>query len=280
MPGSRVVIVALGALGMSAAACTHLGVVGDNTSVSIGRTNQGLVLDPVRMPDDGDGFWSPPIWKTRGNRWGTDELVDLVVGAGRRVAAVYPGARLGVGDLSPIGGRSSAGHKSHQSGRDVDLVLYQTDLAGKPIASDTMRRFADDGTARDGAAKFDVARNWVLVRALVTAPEAEVQRIFLYEPLALMLLDHARAIGEPDAILAVARDALKQPGDSAPHDDHMHVRIYCSAADVAYGCTDAGDLDDQDKPPPAMAALDPAMRRWLAMPMPAMLALVGWSMLR
>jgi penicillin-insensitive murein endopeptidase len=65
----------------------------------------------------------------------------------------------------------------------------------------------------------------------------------MYEPLAELLLDHARKIGEPADLLARARLALRQPGDSAPHNDHFHVRIYCSEADRAYGCIDRGPME-------------------------------------
>ena len=184
-------------------------------------------------------------------------------------------------DLSRMRGGGSEHHRSHQSGRDVDLVLFYTDLAGKPLVNDTMHVFGDDGVAIGAAVKLDVERTWAVVRALVTSTEAEVQRIFFYEPLALVLLDHARAIGEPDLIVERARAVLRQPGDSAKHNDHMHVRIFCPEADIPYGCVDAGDLGVQgQKPPPRFAQLSAEQRAVLTAPMPAMLALVGWSALR
>ena len=39
------------------------------------------------------------------------------------------------------------------------------------------------------------------------------------------------------------RIALKQPGDSARHDDHMHVRVYCSKSDREFGCVDMGPME-------------------------------------
>ena len=267
-----------GAIGL--AGCAQLGVIGDGTSVSVGRTNGGVILDPARVPDDGDGFWAPPIWRARGARFGTDELVDLIASVGRRVAQAAPGPRLGVGDLSGLKGGDSAHHRSHQSGRDVDLVMFYTDLAGKPIESDAMYVLGDDGRGVTHPVKLDVARQWVLVKALITAPEAQVQRLFIYEPLALLLLDHARAIGEPEALLDRARIVLRQPGDSARHDDHMHVRIFCPASDDAYGCINAGDIEEFDKEPPRLASIPVAQRQALLAPMPAMLALVGWAAFR
>jgi penicillin-insensitive murein endopeptidase len=103
----------------------------------------------------------------------------------------------------------------------------------------------------------------LLVKELVAAPEAPVQFIFMYEPIARLLLDHAAKIGEPAAVIAKARLALKQPGDSARHDDHMHVRVYCATADRRYGCVDLGPMEllaehDADAAREPMAALPAA----------------------
>jgi len=107
------------------------------------------------------------------------------------------------------------------------------------------------------------------------------QYIFFYEPLTQMVLDYARSIGEPELVIERARALLRQPGDSLKHDDHMHVRIFCPASDIPYGCEDAGNLAVQTaKPPPRFAELSPEQRAVLTEPMPAMLALVGWSALR
>ena len=35
---------------------------------------------------------------------------------------------------------------------------------------------------------------------------------------------------------------LAQPGDSAPHDDHFHVRVACTPAERVLGCQDGGPL--------------------------------------
>jgi penicillin-insensitive murein DD-endopeptidase len=230
-------------------ACAELGSIDDGLSLSRGACNHGTIVHSVALPRTGDGYWMPPTWAARGHRWGTDRLVDLVVGVARRVEA--PGApRLAVADLSARRGGRTPQHRSHQAGRDVDLLYFVTDAAGAPVANDAMRPFGADGwTAdpHDGAPRlrFDAARNWALIRALITAPEAHVQFIFLYEPLSEQVLDYARAHGASEPVLARARAVLHQPSDSARHDDHMHVRIYCSAADRAAGCVDHGPGADE-----------------------------------
>ena len=227
------------------AGCAELGVVGDGTSVSVGRPNRGRIIDGVRIPNSGEGFVTREVWATRGQRYGTEELVELLVAVSRRMVPVADGARLVIADLSGKGGGPAhAWHRSHQSGRDVDLLFHVRDAQGRPLEADAMRAFAGNGLARDGSGiSIDVPRTWLLVKELVTAPEALVQWIFMYEPTAARLIAHAESIQEPEAIVARARKALKQPGDSARHDDHLHVRVYCSRADRAYGCLDGGPME-------------------------------------
>lgn len=276
--GIAVTLIA-GACGLG---CAQLGVVSDGTSVSVGRTNNGTILDPARVPDEGDGFWTPPTWRERGARYGVDELVDLIAAVGRKVSAQYPGTRVAIGDLSRLRGGGAEHHRSHQNGRDADFVLFYTDLDGTPQVNDTMYEYGADGVAlTNKKVKLDVARSWAVVRALITSPEADIQYIFFYEPLTQMVLDYARSIGEPELVIERARALLRQPGDSLKHDDHMHVRIFCPASDIPYGCEDAGNLAVQTaKPPARFAELSPEQRAVLTEPMPAMLALVGWSALR
>ena len=107
------------------------------------------------------------------------------------------------------------------------------------------------------------------LKELLTAPEAPVQWIFIYQPLANRLIDHAQQLGEPEALIARARRTLRQPGDSARHDDHMHVRIYCSATDRAYGCVDIGPMEslaEREAEPPPVAALMAALATPAASP--------------
>ena len=225
--------------------CVELGVITDGGSISRGRPSQGFLIDGPRLPDSGEGFATVATWRERGNRYGTDEMVDLITGVGRQLAATVKGPRLIVADLSKRGGgEARKWHRSHQTGRDVDLLYFMRDAEGAPIEADAMRPVGPDLKAKDGSGHaIDVPRTWALVKALVTAPEATVQWVFVYEPIALRLLEHAITTGEPEGLIAKARLAMKQPGDSAPHNDHVHVRIYCSDRDKSYGCVDFGPME-------------------------------------
>lgn len=230
---------------LALAGCAELGVITDGSSISVGKPSRGRIIDAVRLPDRGEGYFTREIWKTRGNRFGTDELVDLIAGASRRALEKNAGIRLVVADLSGRrGGEARQWHRSHQSGRDVDLLYYVRDKDGKPIENDAMHVFRADLVAVDGSGlTIDIPRVWTLVREMLTAPEAPVQWVFMYQPIANAVIEHAIKIGEPEVLVERARRACKQPGDSAPHNDHMHVRVYCAPGDRAFGCVDIGPME-------------------------------------
>jgi penicillin-insensitive murein endopeptidase len=232
----------LAALVSALAGCVELGLIEDGTSVSMGRPSGGYLVAGRRLPDNGEGFTTKEVWRTRGVRYGTDELVDLITSVGRQLAQT-PGEKLVVADLSTRSGGEGGKrwHRSHQSGRDVDLVFFMRDAQGKPMEADSMRVFDAQGVATDGSGiTVDIPRTWELVRSLITSREAIVQWVFVFEPIAQKLLEHAIAKGEPEFLIARARLVMKQPNDSARHDDHMHVRVYCTERDRAYGCVDIG----------------------------------------
>jgi penicillin-insensitive murein endopeptidase len=233
------------ALAVVAGGCVELGVVTDGTSISYGRPNRGRLIDGAKLPDQGPGYVTPPTWKTRGNRYGTHELVGLVKGVGKRMRKKFRDARLVVADLSVNrGGENRAFHRSHQNGRDVDLLYFVRAADGKPLEPEVMHVFDTSLKARDGSGiTLDIPRTWLLVKDLLTAQEAYVQFIFVYRPIAEALIEHATKAKESDVILARAVKALKQPGDSAPHNDHMHVRIYCAPSDRRFGCQDIGPME-------------------------------------
>lgn len=225
--------------------CASLGGVSDGSSVAYGFTNAGQLLNGVKIPLRGDGYVVPATWSKRGNNYGTDELVALVVRAARRVNLELPGATLYVADLSPPRGGPSAWHRSHQTGRDADLLFYANDAEGNPMRPPAqMMLFGEDGVTRAAGAKysFDVPRNWALVRALLEDPAVDVQFLFISEPLKRMLIDYAIDKGEPRELVRRAEAILHQPVGALPHDDHLHVRIYCPLSDRSLGCRDRGNL--------------------------------------
>jgi penicillin-insensitive murein endopeptidase len=242
----RVVLAAALALSTGlGAGCAELGVVTDGSSVSYGKPNHGYLMDGVKLPDAGPGYTTRDVWSQRGNRYGTDELIALLKGVSKRMKKKVKDVRLVVADLSGgAGGEKKEFHRSHQNGRDVDLLYYMRDAEGKPFEADAMHKFDKNGVAADGSGiRVDIPRTWLLVKDLLTANEAYVQYIFMFRPIAEQVIAYAEQQKEPAELIARARVACKQPGDSAPHNDHMHVRVYCAATDRQFGCIDIGPLE-------------------------------------
>ncbi|MFH0901589.1 MAG: penicillin-insensitive murein endopeptidase [Pseudomonadota bacterium] len=232
-------------LSMAAGCAAVGGGVNDGSSLSWGAFNRGRLVNAARLPEVGDGYLVPPNWRRRGLSYGTDELVNLLVHTARRVAGENPGSVLYVADLSPRRGGRSVWHRSHQNGRDADLLFFALDTRGRPARPPAaMSEFSPEGIAGEGndSLRFDVTRNWALVRALLEEQETPIQYVFVAESLKAILLDYAATIGESTDLVQRARAVLHQPSAALPHNDHLHVRIYCPPDDRRLGCVDRGPL--------------------------------------
>jgi len=218
----------------------------DLGSVSCGHANRGALAYPSELPVQGPGYVIPEPWRTRGVRYGTDELTGLIQRSAATVARLYPDSVLGVADLSKAGGGAAERHRSHQSGRDVDLLYYAVDLQGKPMAPDSVmpvytrkgRAYyaeSPEWTPRIPERYFDLARNWALVKALITDPDAEVMGIFVSRRIERWLIDYAKAANEPPELVQRAQIVVSSPHNAKSHNDHMHVRVGCSVEDVKLG---------------------------------------------
>lgn len=233
--------------------CVARGFFTDGTSVSLGRADRGLLRGGRPLPLAGEGWEVPPTWADRGMHWGTDELVEAIERAAAAVEEQHPGGLLGVGDLSRRGGGNVTLHRSHENGRDADLIFYAVDETGAPVGpfDGAMPRYraadlrsrppyeAPPGVAVP-ARWFDVARNWALVEALLTDPTIDVEYLFISEKLRERLLDYAATTHAHPEVIRRAQLALRQPHGFPPHDDHLHLRIRCPSGDRALGCVDEG----------------------------------------
>ncbi len=204
-------------------------------SLSLGSPSSGRLLGGEQFIDSSTAHVLPRQ-KLRCLDWGTARLVAAIHRAGEAVERSLPGSPpLGVGDLSHAGGGPIAYSHSHQDGRDADLAFYQLDPSGRPAPAEDLTPFGDDLLGQDGK-RFDVDRNWLLVRALLSDPEIEVVWIFVSNPLRAALLEEAERRGEGEELRSRAAEALHQPSDAPPHDDHLHLRISCTAEERALGC--------------------------------------------
>lgn len=221
-------------------------------SVSVGSPGHGHLIRGKRLTLKSRSHRVIGLTISRGFYWGTEELTRLIPRLSRGVARRFRGARLAVGNLSRQRGGDIPQSVTHNSGRDVDLLFYATNLKGKPVVRTNFLRFGKDGLSRDGKLKFDVARNWALVRTAVTQKKIPVQSMLCASWLERMLIAHAKKIREKKWIIGRAKQVLRQPGRSSPHDDHFHLRVYCALHERLNGCVNRGpmhnwvdDLEDE-----------------------------------
>ena len=221
--------------------------VSPSRSTSLGSPADGSLLGGILAPAQGPGFVADPR-KLAARRYGTVETVRAVVRAFAEVEQRYPGSVAWLGDISAKRGGPIRGHRTHQAGRDVDVSFYLLDEAGQPRTPvvtffDQQGRAVDFRDLKDPnddvPLRLDVRRTWALVQALLEDPDpdARVQRILLAAHLHELLRAEGERQGAPAPTLARFEEVSCQPR-WAPHDDHLHVRFFCSAEDIDRGCTD------------------------------------------
>lgn len=199
------------------------------TTLSIGSPWAGHLHRPVAMTSSGRGFILLQRTQDRKHIYALPELEKLIRKAAAQVEKVYPKSILTVGDLSLINGGYAPGHRSHQSGRDVDLGFYLVDrrhnyqiITAEFVSFDGMGQ----ASGKYSHLLFDIERNWELVETLVTQKIIPVQKIFISSPLRDFLLQYAEAVARPARIIQAAASVLTA---DAAHGDHFHVRIVCPA---------------------------------------------------
>lgn len=254
---------ALGPLGISlwCAGCFSAPTpLAPGLSGSVGMPNHGVQTGAIELPAQGKGFQR---YRPKGqNHWGRPRLVSALTRIAAEVEDELPGSTLVIGDLGAKAGGKIPGHASHRSGRDVDLLFYTSTPAGAPLASPGFVRHEADGLAvvqgSGDYVRIDVEREWLLIKKLVTARDIGVQFLFISRPLEALIVDYARARGEPLELIYRAQTVMLQPGDSLPHDDHLHLRIACSPEEIQSGCSGGGPYWEWLPPVPATQELGQA----------------------
>ena len=256
-------LVALSALALGAAGCLSSPTpLAPGLGGSIGLPHHGSLTGAIALPDRGEGFVR---FRKDAVKWGVPRLVTTVQNVSATVHAAHPGTPpLVVGDLSMKNGGENERHRSHRSGRDVDLVFFAMTPDGRPVQAPGFTRFGPDGLGKPDKGtkwlRFDVAREWTLVKALVESPDANVQWIFIARWLEALVVEWALAKGEDPELVWQAEVVMKQPGDSAAHDDHIHVRLACTPDEAVAGCEGGPRWSWMDPLP----SLPPGNDAWLA----------------
>ncbi|MBW2528432.1 MAG: penicillin-insensitive murein endopeptidase, partial [Deltaproteobacteria bacterium] len=209
-------------------------------SVSVGCTSHGHLVNAVALAD-GEHCATLPEHRGRGLRYGTAEVVAAIEAAAELLQQ-RTGTRLWVGNISQRGGGDVSYSVSHNAGRDVDLAFCYQDRAGQPVDPPGLARLNSEGLTVDGLLRLDAPRTWLVIRSLLESSVAQVQYVFVANPLKRLLLAHASAVRAPAELVRRAAEVLMQPSAAAAHDDHLHVRFYCSRRDVEGGCRNTGAI--------------------------------------
>lgn len=185
--------------------------------LSKGRPQIGRIVDAVVLPESRCYTRGKPE-RMFGSAHTIAELQRAI--AKLRHESSYRGEIL-VGAISLDGGGKFPPHRSHQSGRDVDIRL--------PVLPGIGRRRSPHPDEVDWTA------TWALVQALLDG--GQVQAVFLDTQLQRRLYEAARWQGVPHERLAELLQALdpKRRGtvirNAGGHDGHLHVRFACGPAE-------------------------------------------------
>lgn len=235
-------------------------------SRSIGGPLDGSLERSIAFPDQGPGFRKTT--RRPEARYGTVEAVRGVVRAAMKVDELHPGGELLVNDLSLERGGPINRHESHRAGRDVDVLFYLLDAEGKPTRSvaailDPAGEGVDFRDPADPSDDFpvrlDVARTFRFLEALALDEEARLQRVFIAEHLRKLILAYGEREGGDKKALSRLDMMMCQPG--TPHDDHLHLRFFCSADDLREGCEDAAPIYPYQRAYLRALGLKPKMNR-------------------
>ncbi|MCH9682440.1 MAG: penicillin-insensitive murein endopeptidase [Deltaproteobacteria bacterium] len=188
---------------------------------SIGAPNSGRLQSGMPLPEG--RYWQLRERRTR--TFGAENSIRAMVTAFNAYGEAFEDAPpVLVGEISSRRGGRADPHRSHRTGRDVDLGYI---LKPREGATEEERR----KWKRANPDNFDVERNWALIQALVET--GEVQQIFVSVRLQRLLKPVAREQLSPEDFARYFRvpgaDRERMPilKHWDGHRDHMHVRFRC-----------------------------------------------------
>jgi hypothetical protein len=195
---------------------------------SVGAPWDGRLQRATQLPP-GDGYHI----RHPARSFGTETTIELARRAIGDTLEVFPDEHvLAIGDLSAESGGQITEHRSHQSGRDVDVGLfYNEQPAGYPAGF----VHADEDNL-DCAATFKLLESFLAT----TNDDGGVQVIFLDFGVQGILYAWARDHGVSERRLERIFQYPHGRGSSEGlvrhepnHDNHMHVRFQCQSDDTA-----------------------------------------------
>lgn len=175
--------------------------------------DKGMLKHGVQMPD---GRYY--VVKHPNLSWGTPQTVRLIQTAiSNYRGRAGGGPKVHVGDISKRGGGKFPPHRSHQTGKDVDVGYVL-----KGSQADETRFVNANGN------NLDLDRTWKLIDAFLDTDK--VRYIFMDRNIQKMLYKHARSKGVSEDTLDELFQYPKRRGGiirhSKGHVNHFHVRFW------------------------------------------------------
>jgi murein endopeptidase len=184
---------------------------------SIGSPNRGKLRNGMPLPEG-------PGWRLRTHRprtYGTTNAITALVDAFSEFTERYPdGPKIRVGELARRTGGRVPPHRSHRTGRDIDIGY--------------IFRGIDDGEHRwqyMNARNFDAEKNWALIDSLLKT--GQVQTIYISKSLQKLLHKEAQKHLDEEQLAALFEYPRTPNSPHAViqhwrgHSNHMHVRFRC-----------------------------------------------------
>jgi len=184
---------------------------------SIGAYDAGCLAGAVRLPADGTGYQVMRLSRQR--FFGHPALKQFIEGLGEQVAQRQLGTLL-IGDLGqPRGGPTLTGHRSHQTGLDVDIWFLLSDQAAKRSLTPQERETLGAPSVLAGNLDALNKNHWSRSQEQLLQLAAEdpaVDRIFVNPSIKRELCAQYRN-----------QTWLRKIRPWWKHDDHFHVRLKC-----------------------------------------------------
>jgi penicillin-insensitive murein endopeptidase len=184
---------------------------------SIGTYNAGCISGAVSVPANGIGYQMMRLSRKRS--FGHPDLKQFIEELGQTAANQKLGTLL-IGDLGqPRGGPTLSGHRSHQSGLDVDIwFLLSQQAASRTLAFYERETWNAPSVLAANSDSINYTQwsqaNEKVLEAAARMPE--VDRIFVNPSVKRELCNRR-----------TSHDRLRKIRPWWKHDDHFHVRLKC-----------------------------------------------------
>ena len=195
----------------------------NGSAQSIGSYTAGCISGAVSLPMNGSGFQMMRLSRKRS--FGHPDLKQFIEHLGQTATHQHLGVLL-IGDLGqPRGGPTINGHRSHQTGLDVDIWFLLSKQAENHILTISDREAWGAPSVLVGATDTLDHRQWSVNNEKVLEAAAgipEVDRIFVNPSIKRELCNRY-----------AGHQWLQKIRPWWKHDDHFHVRLKCPKNSIA-----------------------------------------------